>query len=68
MFRKITVLAFAGILGLAACGDTDIERGVSGAAIGAVAATVVDGDAFTGAVIGGAAGVLCDDVSPQNCR
>ena len=52
----------------AACGDSDLERGLSGAAAGAVAADVTDNDVGTGALIGGAAGVLCDDLTPQLCR
>ena len=63
MFRTVTVLAFAAILGLAACGDTDLERGVTGAAAGGLAAEALGGNFATGAVIGGAAGVVCDDVN-----
>ncbi len=54
--------ALIGVAALAACGDTDLERGVTGAAIGAVTAEVLDEDPLTGAVIGGAAGVISDDV------
>jgi hypothetical protein len=53
--------------GIAACGDTDLERGVSGAAIGGVGSSVVGGSVLTGALIGGAAGVLCDDLTPEVC-
>jgi osmotically inducible lipoprotein OsmB len=42
--------------------DTDTERGLAGAAGGAVIADVTGGSAVTGAVIGGAAGVFCDDL------
>jgi hypothetical protein len=41
---------------------TDTERGLAGAAGGAVIADVTGGNAVTGAVIGGAAGVFCDDL------
>ncbi|MEL6801043.1 MAG: hypothetical protein AAFO80_14275 [Pseudomonadota bacterium] len=58
-----TILGVAAVLALAGCGDTDLERGLSGAAVGAGASLVVDGDILTGAVIGGAAGVLCDDLT-----
>jgi hypothetical protein len=68
MHKKTIVLAFAATLGLAACGDTDLERGVSGAAIGAVGAELTGGNALTGAAVGGAAGVLCDDLTPELCR
>ncbi|MEM1064127.1 MAG: hypothetical protein AAF771_16315 [Pseudomonadota bacterium] len=62
--QKITLAAgFAAIIALSGCGDTDIERGVTGAAIGAGASLAVDGDLLTGALIGGTAGVLCDDLT-----
>lgn len=48
-------------LGLAACGQTDLERGASGAAIGAGAAAVTDNDVGVGAAVGGLAGIFCDD-------
>ncbi|MEM6637508.1 MAG: hypothetical protein AAF667_16635 [Pseudomonadota bacterium] len=48
-------------LAVAAC-DTDLERGLGGAATGAVVANVAGGSTLTGALIGGAAGVFCDDV------
>lgn len=64
----VTAVASTFLFVLAACGDTDLERGVSGAAIGAVGSAAVDGDPLTGALIGGAAGVLCDDVTPDLCR
>ena len=67
--RKSTIMAaIAATLGLAACGDNDLERGVSGAAIGAVGAELTGGNAVTGAAVGGAAGVLCDDLTPELCR
>lgn len=51
-------------LGLvAACGSNDLERGAVGASIGGVGAALTGGNAVQGAVIGGAAGALCDDVN-----
>jgi osmotically inducible lipoprotein OsmB len=47
---------------LSGCLNTDTERGLAGAAGGAVIADVTGGNALTGAVIGGAAGVFCDDL------
>ncbi|SLN44956.1 hypothetical protein [Ruegeria meonggei] len=41
--------------------DTDMERGLVGAALGYGAAKAVDGNGDRGAVIGGLAGVFCDD-------
>ena len=56
------LIAFAG---LAACDeiDSDLERAAVGAAVGCVAGEVlVDGKCVEGAVIGGAAGVIADDL------
>lgn len=63
MRKTISFFAVVAVLGLAACGDSDLERGVSGAAIGAVGAKALDGDVVTGAAVGAAAGVLCDDLT-----
>lgn len=62
---KFTTLA-AALVALSACGQTDLERGVSGAAIGAGTAKVIGEDPLTGAAIGGVAGVFCDDAGA--CR
>ncbi|MFV2051947.1 hypothetical protein [Aliiroseovarius sp. YM-037] len=59
---KRIVLAVALIVPLAGCLDTDAERGLAGAAGGAVIADATGGSALTGALIGGAGGVFCDDV------
>jgi osmotically inducible lipoprotein OsmB len=56
------VLFLTAFLGLSACLDTDAERGLAGAAGGAVLADVTGGNVLGGAVIGGAAGVFCDDL------
>jgi hypothetical protein len=58
--NTITLLCAA--LALSACLDTDAERGLAGAAGGAVISDATGGSAVTGALIGGAAGVFCDDV------
>lgn len=68
MQKTLTFAAVAAVLTLAACGDNDLERGVSGAAIGAVGAELTGGNAVTGAALGGAAGVFCDDLTPELCR
>ena len=47
---------------MAACGQTDTERGVSGALLGAGAAAATDNDPLVGAALGGTAGVFADDV------
>ncbi|MBJ3763899.1 hypothetical protein ILP92_14195 [Maribius pontilimi] len=51
---------------LSACGpggviDSDMERGLVGAAMGYGAAKAVNGNGDRGAIIGGLAGVFCDD-------
>lgn len=47
---------------LSGCMATDTERGLAGAAGGAVIADVTGGNVVTGALVGGAAGVFCDDL------
>ena len=56
----ITTSFIAAAFTLSAC-DTDAERGLVGAGAGAAISKATGGDALTGAVIGGAAGVFCDD-------
>lgn len=66
--QKIKIFAvFAATLVLAACGNSDLERGASGAAIGAVGAELTGGNVLVGATLGASAGVLCDDYTPQFC-
>lgn len=59
MSRVLGVAGIAAILGLTACGQTDLERTATGAVIGGAAGQVVAGDPVTGALIGGAAGATC---------
>ena len=54
------------MVGLTACLDNDTERGLAGAAGGAIAADALGGNAAVGAVVGGGAGVFCDDVGICN--
>jgi hypothetical protein len=58
MRAKVWIVGLALCGSLAACGDTYLERGTTGALIGAGAAAATDNDVATGAAIGGAAGVL----------
>ncbi|SDF19783.1 hypothetical protein [Limimaricola pyoseonensis] len=60
--RITAILGTFAALGLAACGNTDLERAASGAAIGAAAGEVVSGDPAVGAGVGATAGALSDDV------
>ncbi len=57
--KSLAAMAF--VAALAGCLNNDTERGLAGAAGGAVVADAFGGNALTGAVIGGAAGVFCDD-------
>ncbi|ADO43326.1 hypothetical protein [Ketogulonicigenium vulgare] len=54
---------------LAACGDTDIERGATGALIGGAAAAVTGESVMNGVLIGGAVGAVSCSVAPgaPNC-
>lgn len=69
MIRSATLIGISALaLGLAGCGDTKTERGLSGAGIGAAAGAAtgaatggsVLGGAALGGAAGGAAGVLTD--------
>ena len=62
MQHKTWIAGLAVVLGLAACGQTDVERGATGAAIGAGAAAALDEDPVLGAALGAGAGVISDDV------
>ncbi len=54
---------------LAGCSQySDLERAGAGAAGGALIAGVTRGNILTGAVIGAAAGALCDDVNVTVCN
>lgn len=59
-FSKI-ILAVALTGSLAGCLQTDSERGVAGAAAGALIADATDNNVIAGAAIGGLAGAFCDD-------
>lgn len=62
MFKFRLILAAIAVASLSACLDNDLERGLAGAAAGAVVADAVGVDPITGAIAGGAAGALCDEV------
>ncbi|RYG92351.1 hypothetical protein EU803_07945 [Loktanella sp. IMCC34160] len=67
--RKLSLaLAAFAITGLSACLDSDLERGLAGAAAGAVVADATGGNVVTGALIGGAAGATCDDLGVSACN
>ncbi len=63
-FTKL-VFILAVVVPLAGCANPpspDIQRGLVGAAAGAVISDVTGGNAATGALIGGIGGMVCDDV------
>ncbi|PKP72808.1 MAG: hypothetical protein CVT84_16835 [Alphaproteobacteria bacterium HGW-Alphaproteobacteria-6] len=62
------LLGLALVGGLAGCLETDAERGVAGAAAGALIADATDNSVITGAAIGGLAGVFCDDLNVPGCQ
>lgn len=56
-------LAMVGLVaGCAYPPSPDIQRGLVGAAAGAVVSDLTGGNAATGALIGGVGGLVCDDV------
>lgn len=62
------ILLLPVVFGLAGCLESNAERGLVGAAGGAVIADVTGGSAITGAVVGGAAGYFCKDLKVPGCR
>ena len=56
------ILLVAGLSVLSACGDTFLERTVTGAAIGGGAAAIPGNDIGTGVAIGAGAGAVSDIV------
>lgn len=62
------IAAIALVVPLAGCLENDTERGLAGAAAGAVIADATDNNVLAGAAIGGAAGVFCDDLNVPGCR
>lgn len=64
MQKKLSLIAVASILALAACNQgSDLERAVIGGAIGCAAGEIYeDGECITGAAIGATAGALANDI------
>ncbi len=67
MYTK-PILLLAVLTGLSGCLANNTERGVAGAAGGAVISSVTGGSPVTGAVIGGAAGYFCNDLNVPGCK
>ncbi len=67
MVKYTWILAAGAFLSLSGCLENDLQRGLVGAAGGAVAADALGYDPVTGALIGGAAGAVCDEIT-RICR
>jgi len=61
MQKKLWIAAIAGLFTLTACGDTLLEQGLMGAGAGAGTAMVLGGDPATGAMVGAAGNVACQN-------
>jgi osmotically inducible lipoprotein OsmB len=66
--RIAYILLPALALALAGCLDTNAERGLAGAAGGAIVGDALGGSPVTGAVVGGAAGYFCRDLNVPGCE
>jgi len=55
-------------LSLSGCLENNAQRGLAGAAGGAVIGSAVGGSPVTGAVIGGAAGYFCNELNVPGCK
>lgn len=66
LFKSLLLLP--AVFGLAGCLQNDTQRGVAGAAGGAVISGATGGSPITGAVVGGAAGYFCKDLNVPGCR
>lgn len=61
--KLVGILAMVGsVAGCAYPPSPDIQRGLVGAAAGAVISDITGGNATTGALVGGIGGLVCDDV------
>jgi osmotically inducible lipoprotein OsmB len=68
MCRISLLLILPFTFALSGCLENDSQRGLAGAAGGAVIAGATGGSAVTGAVVGGAAGYFCRDLNVPGCR
>lgn len=63
MHRKAWIIGASVLFALAACGDNNLERTASGAAIGGVAAAATGNSIAAGAAVGAVGGAICHDVN-----
>ena len=68
MQKSKLILALVAATGLSGCLSNDLECGLAGAATGAVVADATGGSKTKGALIGGLAGTLANDVNPNVCN
>ena len=61
MRRVFISLGLIAVMGTVAACDNDAERGMVGAAAGGAVADATGGNVLSGAILGGIAGVFCDD-------
>lgn len=65
---KAWVIAAAALAGLSACGEEVSQQALYGAGAGAATAVVLDGEVFTGAVVGAAGNLLYCQTNPGKCN
>ncbi len=63
MRKAAWIFAAVATFGLSGCLNSDLERGLAGAAAGALAAEALGVDPVIGAAAGGAVGATCDSYS-----
>jgi osmotically inducible lipoprotein OsmB len=68
MPAKSMLLFIPVVFGLSGCLENNTQRGVVGAAGGAVIADATGGSPITWAVVGGAAGYFCHDLNVPGCQ
>lgn len=65
-FKPLLLLPL--VFGLSGCLENNSQRGLAGAAGGAVLSGVTGGSPIVGAAVGGAAGYFCKDLNVPGCR
>ena len=67
MYLKI-ILLLPVLFSMGGCLRNDTERGIAGAAGGAVISGAIGGSPAAGALVGGAAGYFCRDLNVPGCQ
>jgi hypothetical protein len=63
-----SIVLLAAFISLSGCLENNTQRGLAGAAGGAVISGATGGSPLTGAVVGGAAGYFCNELNVPGCR